>query len=636
MKTKGIPFWEQHLEHLVLGVAMLAFLAIVAMQFIGSPNAVDVPQIGAVGPAEIDALLENNAKALADQLSPSAPSPVDLSDPTPVSSTFEQLRVATVSPTPQIVALAPVLNPVPEIGAVISGAPFVVASVPAPTELAQDQYFDALTDEVVEAIPELKVKFPSKPYDVMWTTVGARFNVAAVLAQFKKSGPNGEAPLPASWYNDRVDFIDVKLEREAYVDGKWANSTIVDPLPGLYSLRQTLTEKIDAPMRNGILAQVSDPAIRNQVIQPEFYDTKGGNWHPPVGADAVAAAPAANAGNANIDAEQLKIQELKDSLAKAKKERDRLLKKISESRCPPEAPTAPIDNKGGKGGAATGDQAPSAAGGGRGVGSGNTDEKIDLVECEKMRKRVRQIDRMTKNIEEELAKLEPKIEVDEVPKPEEEVKAVEVMPAVVDVWAHDMTVQPGHTYRYRLVVEMYNPLFAKKLDLPEAQQSLAEQFTLKSAPSEWTQPIEIGSWVQVFIVEATPAGAGGAMSSTFGQVKAEVFRFSDGSCWSERFTVQPGDRIGVMESSKPAKPGEAASPVDFSTEWFVLDVVENIDADKATQQRGWGASVILQNISKDDVSQVRIPQNDATSRELKRLRERVTLDKLGGAQAQAD
>ena len=32
MKTKGIPFWEQHLEHIVLGVAVLVLIGFTAMQ----------------------------------------------------------------------------------------------------------------------------------------------------------------------------------------------------------------------------------------------------------------------------------------------------------------------------------------------------------------------------------------------------------------------------------------------------------------------------------------------------------------------------------------------------------------------------------------------------------------------------
>jgi hypothetical protein len=41
MKTKGIPLWERHVEHIALAVAALIFLGLAAMQFVGNPNAVD-------------------------------------------------------------------------------------------------------------------------------------------------------------------------------------------------------------------------------------------------------------------------------------------------------------------------------------------------------------------------------------------------------------------------------------------------------------------------------------------------------------------------------------------------------------------------------------------------------------------
>jgi hypothetical protein len=396
----------------------------------------------------------------------------------------------------------------------------------------------------------------------------------------------------------------------------------------MYSLRSTLSGNIDASGRNAILAQLADPAVRNLVIQPEFYETMSSVWHPPIGMGAAVAGPMDGAQNpaANVDAVQLQIQELKSALNTANQERQRLLRKISDNRCPDEKPKIPP--KAGPGGrGAPADDAPRD----RSIGGGGKNDTVNLVECDKLSKRVRSIDRTIKSIQDELAKLEPQIQFDD-PKPAEELKAqVEEMTDIVDIWAHDITVQPGRTYRYRMIVEVYNPLFARKVDLPEAQESLAEQFTLRSAPSEWSQTIELGSWLQVFITQASPPGAGGLLGGAFGQASAEVFRFSNGRWWSARFPVQPGDRIGSIDSSKA---GEAGA--DFRSDWFVLDIVENIDADKDLQSRGWGASVILQSMNNDDVSQRRSPREDATSRELKRLREQVTLANLGGARAQGN
>ena len=41
------------------------------------------------------------------------------------------------------------------------------------------------------------------------------------------------------------------------------------------------------------------------------------------------------------------------------------------------------------------------------------------------------------------------------------------------VWTHDLSVEPGATYRYRCRVFLYNPLFARSRQLLEAQQERA-------------------------------------------------------------------------------------------------------------------------------------------------------------------
>ena len=71
MKTKGITIWEIHAEKMVLAVAIgvAGFLGV--RQFIGQPNAVDIP--GArVSPGEVDGLLEDEAILYLDRLADAA------------------------------------------------------------------------------------------------------------------------------------------------------------------------------------------------------------------------------------------------------------------------------------------------------------------------------------------------------------------------------------------------------------------------------------------------------------------------------------------------------------------------------------------------------------------------------------
>ena len=54
------------------------------------------------------------------------------------------------------------------------------------------------------------------------------------------------------------------------------------------------------------------------------------------------------------------------------------------------------------------------------------------------------------------------------------------------IWAHDLEVEPGRTYHYRFVVELYNPFFGQTINLLEEQQDLAESLTISSAASAWS------------------------------------------------------------------------------------------------------------------------------------------------------
>jgi hypothetical protein len=631
MKTKGISFWEQHLEQFVLGLAVLTFLALVAMQFIGNPNAVQVAG-KEVGPGDIDRMLEDEATQLAALMAPGGPD-----DPPPpitlLSPKFEELRTASVNPAPTLFAPQVRLHPMPGDFAPSTDKPFVVASIPAPYDLAAGQYIDSLIEQDVAGNEGLMKRFPQPPFDVMWTTVAARFNAAEVLRQYRTPGASGEIALPPTWHNDHVDVLDVKLERREYVDGNWTTPVVIDLLPGQYSVREHISGAVTKTTGDAILAELADPGNRLRIIQPEFFETKNVVWQAPLPEDEAVAVAEGNA-QAQADPAQQEIIELNSALARKKAARDQKAKRITDLRCPPEEAAPPkAPPKAPRGSAPPGLAAPGAddapsVGGGRGLGGPAAADNTDKAECSSLRKAVKKLENDIKRIEERLAQLLP----DAAPKVDDEVEApqAQVPTDVIDIWAHDMTVEPGKTYSYRLYVEVFNPLFAHKLSLREEQQPLAEQFVSKSMESEWTSPIQIEQWQQVFITEAAPAGRAGALGvAAVGQATAEVYRYRDGQWWVDRFVVKPGDRVGSSRDSRSGRQDDApTSGLDFRCDWFVLDVVEDIDADESAQRRNWAASVILQSLASDDVIDVRWPRLDSASATRARLREEIRLREL--------
>jgi hypothetical protein len=152
------------------------------------------------------------------------------------------------------------------------------------------------------------------------------------------------------------------------------------------------------------------------------------------------------------------------------------------------------------------------------------------------------------------------------------------------VWAHDLAVRPGATYRYRVRLEIFNPFFARKRQLSAAQADLAEAFTLRTAVSEWSRPVSMEPEVAFFLVDAGP----GEGRLGLGSAKFELFRYEDGERRRETFVVQPGDRIGDAREA-----GAAKREVDFGTEWFVVDVVEGLPGDSRGDARGRNARVLV-------------------------------------------
>ncbi len=633
MKTKGITIFEQHVEHAVLGLAVLVFLGLTAMQFVGEPNAVTVGR-DTVGPGQVDRMLKERADALALRLTPDAPPPVNIADPQPVLAKFDKERGASISPQ---VALAPwtaSINPVGDYIAPPTTRLFVAAVPRPPYALETMQYIDTIPADVVTENAELQKVLLHQPYDIRFVTAFAKFAAADFLKQLRTAGSNGEVPVPAKWYADRIDFVNVKVERREQLEGnKWSEPTVLDPIPGQLTFRPQLATRIDAATRDQILKITGEPAGRD-VYQPAFYSTVREAWMMPGEKKVVT-----DAGNAEENA----IAALKQQIERWTRDRDKLREQMKSDNCSENEPAPPDKTKGGgkggpnpsgSGGSPSGSRgggapAPpgsgiSAGAGGQagGMKSGGAAGEGNENLCKKHRKRLQALNEKIEKAEAELKRLQP-----DAPEAKPEAPKVEVvqMGDEVMIWAHDINVQPGKTYQYRFTVEVYNPLFAHKPDLMPAQQPLADKFTLVSQPSEWSAPITTEPPLRVFITQASANTVGGLDALPLGSAKAEVFRYFDGQWWKEAFTVQPGMRIGATKTPRPeprdpkdkdakdAKDAKPPTPIDYSTDWFVLDVVEDSLADREQQDSNQGAVVLLQSLSAEGVSQVRSPRDDAAN-----------------------
>jgi len=122
------------------------------------------------------------------------------------------------------------------------------------------------------------------------------------------------------------------------------------------------------------------------------------------------------------------------------------------------------------------------------------------------------------------------------------------------VWAHDASVLPGKTYRYRLQYFLKNPVFqTNNLCQP---QSLADTFMLVSKPSDWTAAISVQSATNFYAVNASP---------TKDEVKFDIFSWKGGNWQVDSMEATPGDLVGATR-------GEGAEKINFDTGWTLVDV----------------------------------------------------------------
>lgn len=130
------------------------------------------------------------------------------------------------------------------------------------------------------------------------------------------------------------------------------------------------------------------------------------------------------------------------------------------------------------------------------------------------------------------------------------------------LWGHDLTVQPGKTYRYRLRVAVMNPVFQRRRLVEQQRVDYFHRLALVSEPGPWTEPVVVEPEHRFFVVK----GSGRQQSAT-----VEVWRVFNGRYRAEKFDVQPGDVIGGVV---PVAVGEETVQMDMRVGSVVVDLAE--------------------------------------------------------------
>ena len=192
-------------------------------------------------------------------------------------------------------------------------------------------------------------------------------------------------------------------------------------------------------------------------------------------------------------------------------------------------------------------------------------------------------------------------------------RAVPAAPQPIKVWAHDLTVEPGKSYQYRLRVAVLNPLFLRRNLTPAQKEQYYNQLALESAPSEWSDTIETEPDLQFFIVDANTAR---------NQAEVEVWRIVNGQPRSYTFTHAPGDKIGSTVAVDLGNEFLGTIDVDFSVQGVIVDVVA---PEQVTLGRSADQTRVLWAHLKDDTIEDRFVSQDRDHKDRIRLRNEAEL-----------
>lgn len=135
----------------------------------------------------------------------------------------------------------------------------------------------------------------------------------------------------------------------------------------------------------------------------------------------------------------------------------------------------------------------------------------------------------------------------------------------VVAWAHDDTVEPGKTYRYRVRVNLWNRYVGQNRFVRDP--SGARQALIHGAWSDPSEPVSVTPSTYFFLASERKDRS---------QASVEVYKWRNGSWVKNTFEVGVGDVIGGVKKTKleefDEKDRQLTEDVDFTTGAVVLDL----------------------------------------------------------------
>lgn len=387
------------------------------------------------------------------------------------------------------------------------------------------------------------------PADFPWVTVSAEFEFDQWQLRLEAAGRPESERIPQSLWSKRMAVTSVYLIREELdpVTGRWGNKSTIHPLPGQFAILPDNTTKRTQEEATGI--EVAVKQNQRLIRLPAFPEITNGPWTPP------------DISNKVFSAEELEQQrklekrisilenmisrmtgtERRDAGERApRRQPDGFDPGAFEEFGQPERRQPRRDNR-------------AAAGGQTAEDRRLADMVAELQEKRAALDALLGIDSTQQGFDRPMpgdVMDEPFMGPDQFGQPgqpgfgampSQKEKAVDV-PAKVKVWAHDLSVEPGKTYRYKVVCSVLNPLYRQSRLNAKQKQENFDRVSLGPSDEEitdsaWSAPLTLDPKHYFFAV-------GGSADDR--RITFEVWTIYDGIWRNVEVKELPGNEIGDM------------------------------------------------------------------------------------------
>ncbi|MEO1584106.1 MAG: hypothetical protein AAFR96_05980 [Planctomycetota bacterium] len=552
MKLKGVSWIEAHFEKLFVGLMLLVCIGVLVLQFVFTSNTVDVGgREQTLGNAFQPAA--QRAQEAIRQMQNEDPALPEFEATADLEAAYRERLASPVTP---VAALEP-FGSAPDGLSTLSGSDvtlstrFAIFEPPTPQAPLAVAYRATLDPYEVEEREGLSAVLPAaQPFDTAWVSVELSIDDEAIEAAFR-SDPDGAAgeiqPLPTDWWRAKRSILAVEAERQQLqVDGSWSAAEAVGRLPGF----DEAVPLSPAPGNWSLLDERATSAGRraDAVLRPGFYGIlEGEPWRPPSAVPSFA------------DAERGE-----DEIRRLERELAGVRNRIEERR---EALGRVGQTGGDSGRPGGGRDSGGREGGGRQDAGGGNDDQQDAGR--------RRIEQLIERLEADEASVIERLEAlgwteagggvgEQGFDLESWLSDRREANGGIVSWIHDIRLDDGGVYRYRVRLVMANPLFGRAASLAEDLRDRASVPYVRSSWSGWSEPVDAG-WSEYFFVESANAGAG-LLGRARPTARGELFRFHYGFWRRVSVSLEPGDRfvgevdlpegLQVWDTERPA--GEQA------------------------------------------------------------------------------